>query len=204
MHQIWNWLRDIPLIAGILLAAVLATIGWIYTARRARTLSRRQHTFNALLTVSCNSQYQEASNRLRPMIRAKNIPEVPLDGQNQIRDDLTMLLNHFEFLAAGLRNGDIAERLLKDSERGTIIGLYEASEPFIQRVRDTRQRQAIFEHLDWIYRRWKEKPPTWWQYVIEFVIGYPLRHDSHRWYWVAGIVLVMLALFVGWLHIPAP
>jgi len=195
-------MQSLPVVVGILVGAVLATIGWIYTARRARNLSRRQHTFNALLTVSCNLEYQQSSNRLRPLVRAKSIPDVPLEGESELRDDLTLLLNHFEFLAAGLRNGDISERLLRDSERGTIIGLVEASEAFIQKVRDTRHRQSIFEHVEWLHRRWKDSPPVWWQQIIEQVIGHPLRYDSHRWWWLGGVALALLALVVLWIHIP--
>ncbi len=203
MYAVWIWLESLPAVVGVLFGATLATIGWLYTARRTRSLLRRQHTFNALLTVTCNVTYQAAHNRIRSMIRAKSVPDLPLDGDNQTRDDLSMLLNHFEFLAAGLRNGDMAERLLRDSDRGTIIGLVEAADSFIQKVRNSRQRKAIFEHLEWLHDRWQEKPPVWWQRVIEALLGRPLRHDVHRWYWLGAAAAMILVIFIIWVHLPS-
>lgn len=96
----------------------------------------------------------------------------------------------------------MSEQLLKDNERGTIIGLVEASDAFIQKVRDTRNRQAIFEHIEWVYGRWKEHPPIWWQRAIEVIIDRPLRHDFHRWIWLGVAGSVLLALVIVWLHAP--
>jgi hypothetical protein len=124
-----------------------------------------------------------------------------LEGEDKTRDALTMLLNHFEFLAAGLRNGDISEQLLKDSERSTFVGLVEASEAFIHKVRDRRQRRSVFEHIEWLYDRWHASPPTWWQSVVEAAIDRPLYRNHNRWYWLVGATAA-LAIVIGWIHIP--
>ena len=45
---------------AILIGAGFATLGWVYTARRARTLARTQHTLTAMLTVSFNQDFRKA------------------------------------------------------------------------------------------------------------------------------------------------
>lgn len=42
---------------AILVGAFAATIGWLYTARRARMLSRKQHTITVILNASSNERF---------------------------------------------------------------------------------------------------------------------------------------------------
>lgn len=118
---------------------------------------------------------------ITPIVRAKQEPPDPVN--NEIPDLLyhyRFVLNHYEFVASGLRNGDFDERLIQDSERGTILALFEAAETFIYKVRVSRERQTAYEHLEWIYLRWKRKPPSLAQKSFETIIGRPLagkRHD---------------------------
>jgi hypothetical protein len=164
-----------------LIAATLATLGWLYTARRARALARKQHTINVMLQAHFNQQFREALRIITPTVRAKQGPPEPVD--NEISDILynyRFVLNHYEFVASGLRNGDFDELLVRDSERGTILALFEAAEAFIYKVRINRDRQSAYEHLEWIYARWKRKPPGRVQKLIETIIDRPFagtRHD---------------------------
>ena len=198
MTAINIWLSANPLAPAILLGALLATVGWIYTARRARSLARRQHTFNALLGASFNTQYQDALNAVRPHTRDGIFPDLNADENAELKTHVGFLLNHYEFLSAGIRIGDISEQLLKDSERGTIIRLFETAEPFITAVRDSRKRSSTFEHIEWLYERWHEDPPSWWQIALEFCAGRPFYHRAYSW-WVAGafIVIALAAVIYG-------
>ena len=156
---------------AILIAALLATLGWLYTTRRQWDLSRRQHTFNALLTMGFSKEFLELFEEIAPAIRSNSLSP-PLDDRKAT--ELMTILNHYEFLAAGIRNGDIDEKLLRDSEGGTIIGLVEASQDYIKDIRQIRNRNTVYEHLDWLYRRWKSNPPGRCQTIIEFFVGHPL------------------------------
>ncbi len=178
---------------AILIGVVLATLGWLYTARRLRTVMRKQHTFDALLQCTLAKEYQDAINAVRDHIRAGKFPDLEIAENRDLRLHVRFLLNHYEFLAAGIRNGDISEKLLKDSERGTILRLFETAESssFIAAVRDERKRRTIFEHIEWLYERWHEKPPSWWQRLIEIVYARPLYHHYYRWI-IIGIVGVLL------------
>ena len=49
MAWFWEWVFSLPTVAGIIIATLFATAGWLYVARRQRMLLRQQHTFNALL-----------------------------------------------------------------------------------------------------------------------------------------------------------
>lgn len=145
---------------AILIAAVLATLGWLYTGRRARNLARKQHSMNLLLQASFNNDMRNALHELSPHLRACKIPNVESEQDENILKKLRFLLNHYEFVAAGIRNGDLDEELIRDSERGTILTLFECSKDYIESLRNTRRRRAIYEHLEWLHKRWETHPPN--------------------------------------------
>jgi hypothetical protein len=156
-----------------LIAATLATIGWLYTARRARTLSRKQHTINVILQSSFNKDFSEACVKLIALIKNDKVNTLA-DGSED-REAFRLVANHYEFLSAGIRNGDFDEQLMKDCLRAQLIEFYSKSADFIWKQRDNRRRQAIYEHLEWLYVRWEKSKPRFYQRWLERVISRPLQ-----------------------------
>ena len=151
----------------------VAVVGWMWNSRRQRNASRKQHTFNALLHVSFNNEYRESLVAARPYLtREKEYTGDEPDDELQTK--ITFLLNHFEFIAAGIRNGDIDEGLFRDSERGTMVCAFEAFEAHIYSVRSRRGREAIYEHIEWLYERWLRNPPGRIQRFKELCLGRPV------------------------------
>jgi len=160
---------------AILIGAGLATLGWVYTARRSRNLARKQHTVNVMLQASFNSDFRNSLKVLAPYLKT-GAPKPP-DFSDEINPEFgaafRQVANHYEFIAAGLRNGDFDERLVKDSLRGTILTLFEICHDSIWKLRDSRRRQSIYEHLEWLYKRWEKTPPGKCQVFIEWCRGRP-------------------------------
>jgi hypothetical protein len=72
---------------------------------------------------------------------------------------LRYLLNYFEFIAVGIRYGDLDEKLLKNTLRGILCGVYEAAGPLVTQRRQApagskAEKSKTFEHLEWLYTRW--------------------------------------------------
>lgn len=128
-----------------------------------------------MLQAGLNERFLSARATIAPHLKQGACPEDMLKGENEeLRDKFRLILNHYEFVAAGLRNGDFDERLVRDSERGTFIALFKCCEPYIYALRDHRTRMAIYEHLEWLYERWETSPPNKAQRAIERVRGSPL------------------------------
>jgi len=159
---------------AIIIGAALATCGWLYTGRRARTLSRKQHTINVMLQASFNADFVKARNLVADVVGKGKLPDLNLPENEELRIAFRMVANHYEFVAAGLRNGDFDERLVRDSERGTLLGLFEKGQDFIWSLRNARRRTTIYEHLEWLHGRWEKKPPGYVQICVEFCAGRPL------------------------------
>jgi hypothetical protein len=161
-----------------LIAAGLATCGWLYAARRARTLSRKQHTITVLLQANFNQDFQSHIKTIRAFLIAQNLP-ANLDDQEDVHLAARRLLNHYEFIAAGLRNGDFDERLVMDSERSAILRLYQACKPYIWSLRTDRNRMSIYEHLEWLHVRWTKEVGIF-QRFCEWAMQRPFAGKRHN------------------------
>jgi hypothetical protein len=157
-----------------LTGAGLATCGWLYTARRARALAKKQHTVNVMLQASFNAEFQAAVRTIGPFVRNGNLMDLAQPGKETEVFAFRRVANHYEFMASGLRNGDFYERLIRDSERASIVTFFEKSEQYIRSLRNVRRRIAIYEHLEWLADRWERKRPGRMQKCFEWVIGRPL------------------------------
>lgn len=160
---------------AILIGAGLATLGWLYTGRRSRTLAKKQHTFNTLLMAAFNENFQGYLKAAAPHLKKRQAPDFQQVNQEDNYIAFRSLLNHYEFIAAAVRNGDVDEQLLKDSEKTSIIALFQTCHDHIYGLRNSRQRQSAYEHLEWLYDRWTEKPPGWFTRKLEWIIGRPIQ-----------------------------
>ena len=158
-----------------LIGAALATCGWVYTARRGRVSAKKQHTINVLMQGEFNEQFKKAEKLISPHKNCGALLEISTLSQPE-KDAFQFVLNHYEFLAAGIRNGDFDERLVLDTLRSTIINLFETCENSIYTMRNSRKRQSFYEHLEWLHARWRRKKQKFWTRAIEWIIGRPLRN----------------------------
>ncbi len=166
---------------AILTGAALASIGWIYTARRARTLSKKQHTINVILSANFNNDFLKKREKIAHYVKDKTCPKEIINGQDpDLKAVFRDILNHYEFVSAGLRNGDFDEKLIKDSEKSTYISLFECCEDYIWSLRDNRHRMSIYEHLEWLHNRWQVKPPNRFIQICEAIRGKPFYGKLER------------------------
>jgi hypothetical protein len=78
----------------------------------------------------------------------------PLDEQDHdLLDAIQFFLNHFEFIAAGIRHGDLDEDMLKGTLRG-MVERYCAVGAVLIDAHRTAQGPKTYEHLIWLNRRW--------------------------------------------------
>lgn len=126
-----------------------------------------------LLQASFHQTVLEANKAIAPHLKAGKMPDLSNGQDETLRAHFRMMLNHHEFVAAALRNGDFDERLLRDSERSAVTSLFKCCEEYIWNLRSSRDRVAIYEHLEWLYTRWETSPPGPVQRTLERMKGTP-------------------------------
>lgn len=159
---------------AILVGATLATVGWMYNARKVRTLARKQHTINIMIKGNFDELMRKSHTKISKYIQNQEPwPDRKSQEYTDLLPSLRYILNHYEFISAGIRRGDLDENLVIDAERGTILSAFESAQGHIFEVRNSRRNQAIYEHLEWIHKRWEQKPPNKIMRLCEGAKGSP-------------------------------
>lgn len=140
---------------GVLLAAT----GWITSAIVTIRNSVKQHTINTLLQTRLSATYQDYAAKARTGLKG-HTPEFPasLDKIKATDNGLAgteYLLNYIEFMAVGIRHGDLHEAVLKDSMRGIVTRFTSISQEYID---DCRSKNGLrtYQHLLWLRNRWRD------------------------------------------------
>lgn len=148
-------------------AAFLAAIGWTVTSLVTLRNSVKQHTMNILLQSRLSATYTEhvkaangmfstSQGQLIPLTRAEvRRPPHGVDFQH-----LGYLLNYFEFVAVGIRHGDLNEGLLKSSLRGFVCSIYCVAQELIDDRRNELgpyRKSRSYENLCWLHARWRDE-----------------------------------------------
>src|SRR6202022_1245173 len=74
--RMFAWVSAMPPQLAVLVAAALATIGGVWTARRARNIARKQHTINVILQGLYNSDYRSALQAIVIAHDAGSLPDL--------------------------------------------------------------------------------------------------------------------------------
>ena len=71
---------------------------------------------------------------------------------------LGYIVNYLEFVAVGIRNWDLDERVMKSSLRGILCSIYAVAEVLIQERRAAQggSAPAVYENLVWLFNRWDQ------------------------------------------------
>lgn len=139
---------------GVLIGAALATLGWLYSASRARHLARKQHTLSLISQQMFNKDFRDSWNLVAKGFRDGGEPAI--GGESEEGAALQWVLNYFELLAAGVRRRDFDEQLVSDMNRGAVIAFWSRCEPAIRRLREERGRPTLFQYLEWLNARWTD------------------------------------------------
>ena len=156
-----------------LIGVVVAIVSLMITLRRQRSLNRTQHTFNALLQTSLNEQYQRHLDRVRPYFRSsKNINDI-VESDGELKTSVNFLLYHYEFLAGGVRYGDLSESFLQSDQGHIIRELYKMTRPHIAQWREKAHNPKLFDQIQWLCNRWFDEKPGSVQRFAERIRGRP-------------------------------
>ena len=159
---------------AILISAVLATVGWLYSGHLNRVMERKQHTYRIVIRQKDDEEFAEALPVVRALIRKDNIPDSQDDEARA--DDIRRidyLLNHYEFLCAAICAGDVDEKLVRACDETRIKRLHETMTGYISRARETQP--TAFEHLEFIAGRWTSDERTRASKCYEFFFLRPCR-----------------------------
>lgn len=154
--DVTHWLGSVGVVSAI--------CGWIVAGIITVRNSTKQHTMSLLLESRLSSTYMGYANWINSSVFDKEgrIRIVPIDEYRESQEAhsaLNFILNFFEFVAVGIRCGDLDERIVKNTHRGLIVNMVTASDMVIRAARQDDGKKVgkpkCFEHLLWLDARWR-------------------------------------------------
>lgn len=148
----------------ILLGTLAAVLGWLFTNRGQDLNSRRSHSIQTLMSSRLSEAYANHSNHATEVYTShkQNNGEsyiLTVEDFNKLipaqKNAIIYQLNYFEFIAVGIRYGDLDENLIKNTLR-TIIN---TNCVFFHNLIKEKQSKSstIYEHLTALNKRWNAK-----------------------------------------------
>lgn len=146
---------------GILIGAAAAIIGWLFTTRAQTIDSTKANTMQILMESRFSDEYArnlKVTTRLFTHQRSINGDNCSLILEDYAKlkpkqlDAVHYMLNYFEFIAVGIRCGDLDELFMKQSLRSIILTNYK----FYKLIIEERQKKvpSALENLVALSKRW--------------------------------------------------
>lgn len=158
----------------VLLGVAAAMCGWLISSMVAIRNSIRQHTVTILLQSRLSQTYVDRASRVYERyfhpygMRYLTEEEVRSNAPEAELVALRYVLSYLEFIAIGIRYGDLDEKLMRRTLRDLVCSLYEAAGATLAKgprrisdgeAADRRGMPAIttLESLTWLYGYWYDE-----------------------------------------------
>lgn len=149
-----EWFKGFMVMTGVVVA--------ITSVVSARTIARRKQTADLMFGTRSD---QKLSDGYKCLARLHNAADANMralaredkrnsDEANEVR----YVLNHWERVFVGLRQGIYDEKMLREANFNTVLKTWAQAKPYIEAVREAEQRQTYYQCLEFYAKRWKKKP----------------------------------------------
>jgi hypothetical protein len=141
-------------------SAILSYLGREFLAMRS---SRKQHTVTVLLQSRLSTAFNDRAKAflrgypVMPSLTMVKVGDWDDPAKHEALEGLKYLLNYYEFIAIGVRTGDLDEEYLKLSLKSIVRNLCSVADAFIQKGQ-TRDHE-VYKNLLWLRDRWIPKAP---------------------------------------------
>lgn len=157
-------------------ALLFAVFSLFYRFEMAEAQSRKQHTINILFNSRLSPEFRQHLEyrrihfpegeridykRFKDHLTAERTKETSGQDAKDMRksaEAVRSLLNYYEFIALGIKNGDLDEDMMKGSIRGNMCNLVADAVGVIEGYQVNNR--LTYEHVTELYQSWKtdDKP----------------------------------------------
>lgn len=147
--------RNLSFLVGVAVAVV--------SVLSARSTAKKKQSADLL---SSTKNDEELIQGLRTLASLHNRPDSNI--RQYAQDDKTdsdearsirYVLNHWEYVSVGIQGGIYHEGMLKKASHGSLVNLFEHAQPFINRLREIKNRPSIYQEMEELAERWKREGP---------------------------------------------
>ena len=154
--------------AVILLGAVAAVVTIYVNGRLSREaisnnekIARQRATIDLLLTQRTDQNLID-SKRAVGAIHNDGGDFVSLASKDKAQDEsrshILSIINNYEFIALGIREGALDESIYKRAVYSQVVRDWGAMKPFITELRRQNKRNTLFQEFEVLAKRWEQQP----------------------------------------------
>jgi hypothetical protein len=137
---------------GALFASAWGAIWIVWSRGRSE---RRRATVDLLIEREKNYKLLKALSFVR---YTPNLIAFVANRTSQQYIDCITVLNHYEFVAAGIREKALDSGLYKRMQYTMVVKDWEALCPFVMELRRAQAHTTLFQELELLAKAWEKKP----------------------------------------------
>ncbi len=144
------------------LAIGLGVLVAVVSVKSAHTTAKRKQTADLLFGTRADAELSKGYMRLQTLHNATDANMRSFaapDRRNSIEaNEIRYVLNHWERVCVGVKQGIYCEDMLREANYSTITDLYTHATPFIAAVREATHKNTYYQELESLAKRWKKRP----------------------------------------------
>lgn len=146
-------------------AGLIALAGWMVQSWTSTRNSRKQHTINVLFQTRLSSEFTKHVDNIQarfPDVTPIKYSEVKYLADKSVWESVRFILNYYEFIAVGVRHGDLDEKLLRDCICTQMCTFHNRAIDVLRTTREEGEhgkpapsKRRVLRNLVWLYWRWE-------------------------------------------------
>ena len=151
---------------SILIAATLASCGFILTNRTTQHTSRRQHTFKFYYDFKFDKDNDNLVVEVILLIKRNKVPDPSDNTKAKDNKKIDKILDQYEFLSSAVFNGDMDEAFVRSVDGSMFIYLAANLDEYITKTREGQD--TVFRNLTNLAERWQSNHLNWFHKAYEW------------------------------------
>lgn len=133
---------------GVAIASVLS----------ARATAKKKQSADLLASIRNDKELIDGLRKLAELHNRadSNIRQYAQDSNSSTEEAVSIryVLNHWEYVAVGVQGGIYDETMLRKASHNTVVSLYNHARPFIECLRECKQRPSLYQEMQDMAERW--------------------------------------------------
>lgn len=141
---------------GAIILSALVAIAILYNNSHQ---AKKRATIDLVLHETNNPEIIDAKKQVRHCHEDKiDITQLSCKGNEDKPENaaIKIVLNNYEFIAAGIKEGAFDEEIYKRMKRSIVIRDWEAFAAYITELRRQKKRDKLYIEFEWLAARWNK------------------------------------------------
>jgi hypothetical protein len=139
-------------------ALFLSALGAIWIIHSREQSERRRATIDLVIHQKADPNLQKAKLHILGLHEnhVQNFAQYLQDRNSDDCKNILLLLNNYEFIAAGIRESALDEDIYKRVQYSVLVKDWDALSGFVMEFRRIEERPTLFQEFEYLAKRWKK------------------------------------------------